>query len=590
MSSGLFRDNNSGQFAIVKDSSKTRADLGDLNVNTLFAQNSIQLYNPDGNTEIKCDNGKAKSSLTISTGEKVSIKTDRDVSINSLTLHEDGKNVDIGGKPISFLVPIGAPNLEKRIEEENVYIQKVEDRSAKDMKLLEDKLQTCLKEINNLRSGLGSISGGGAPDPLIRHDLEVVKSSVSALTKNFDEYKSSNELINMLKDKEQAQTRDEVKKEIKSEIKNVNTEFGKKIEGITKHLNEVKSEVKNEIKNEVKSNTESVNKQLNEVKNEVKCEIKSNIESMLKQLNEVKNEAKSSIEAIIKQMNEVKSEVKSEIISAKKPEEEGKIVELDKKLENIGKELESVKKEVNDNNTTFGDKVREISKLLSTPASSQKIEQLLIPNGNYSDGWIPIPFNIIPLSDNTIGLRSGVAFTPGMKLFVYQGDEVKYFIVVDVDKSFVTIFGGNKYVLDPRVITKSFYSITKAPLNFDIDPLSWTKTYVVKMKKLEVRKGQFYTIATIKVPIGAWNLSYSAYLHAKKEQTIMTTLSTDEKEETIPNATDIEYGCKFIKLSAKENVHFSLEKKMFLILKSDEDDTLDFSEYDIRLNIISNYL
>jgi hypothetical protein len=60
MSSGLFQDKKSGQFALVNDSSKKPTDLGTLNVKTLYASDSIQICNPTGDPEITCNNIKKK--------------------------------------------------------------------------------------------------------------------------------------------------------------------------------------------------------------------------------------------------------------------------------------------------------------------------------------------------------------------------------------------------------------------------------------------------------------------------------------------------------------------------------------------------
>jgi hypothetical protein len=420
------------------------------------------------------------------------MKSDGDICINSLSFHEEDGNIDIGGKPISFSVPIDAPNLIKLIISSQDSIKTLENKHNTEIKVVQNAIDDFAKEVNNLRTILATktitstndSSIPSASETIIRQDIESCKMSINNLAKSLEDMKTSNELISSLGEAREKEEEDNIKK-LQDSLKKLETSI------------ELTSTLKNK-----------------------------EIESLTKRLEDVE-----------------KRETKTIVINADKSERNEK----------------------------------------------QVSSESLFPT-HVSDGWVQMPFTLIPLSENTIGLRSGVNFTRGMKLMVEQSGLIKYFIIVDIDSSLITVFGGNKYVLDLSKVVKSYYSINSTPLNFDADPLDWTKTYTTKLNKVEVKKNEFKTIATIKVPIGAWGLSYNVYVKGKKEQTILSTLSLEETKETIPNSTDIEYGCKLIKLSAKENVRFNLEKKMFLIIKSDEDDVLDFSGYDIKLSIISNYL
>lgn len=497
--SGLFRDNVSGQFALVNDSAKKPTDLGVLNVKKLYASNGIEVFNPTGEPTIACDNRAKDSIFSLSVGDKVNMTSNRDICINNLLLHEDEKNITIGGKSIIFS---SSTNLWEKINEEK-------NERIKLNNLLNEKVLNLERENFDLNTRL-EICEKTKPG-------EKNNSDIAQLIQRVDEYEKK-----ILENGE---------KNIENMIQRVSDCEKKISESITKN-------------NIEKSNTESVVKKIGD------CEKK--ISELI-----TKNNTQKSDTDLIQRISNC----------------ENKIGTISKNMQNI------------ENNVTNCEK---------------KISEMIIPKNNkcvnpqetsnINDGWIKIHSPIIILQGNTIGKKSELHFIKGMKIKINQKGEEKYFIVSDIDDAFVTLYGGNKYNFTGEKIENAWYSYMKAPFGFELDPLIWTKNFTITLDTLPVKKGEFKTIGTINVPIGSWNLSYTIYIRGNKEQTILSTLSINETAETIQNSTDIEYGYKLIKLNARNNVTFKFEQKLYLLIKSDEDDILSFKGYDIKIHMISNYL
>lgn len=119
----------------------------------------------------------------------------------------------------------------------------------------------------------------------------------------------------------------------------------------------------------------------------------------------------------------------------------------------------------------------------------------------------------------------------------------KYFIVTAVaytSSTTITLYGGTDYTLNNEAITSPYYSMSKAPAGFPLDPTKWT--VVVKDTSLRAQaspsSGTWYNLGslTISVPIGCWRISYQVGVHTGRGSvgyvSVHVTLSTGNNTES----------------------------------------------------------
>lgn len=132
----------------------------------------------------------------------------------------------------------------------------------------------------------------------------------------------------------------------------------------------------------------------------------------------------------------------------------------------------------------------------------------------------------------------------GMRIKLTQTTD-KYFIVTAVGAfgggvTLVTVYGGTDYTLANAAITNPYYSTSKAPLGFPLDPTKWTVrvTDATSRSQASPVNGTWYNLGsnTISIPIGAWLVRYQcAPAVAKAAATdfeIYATLSTANNTES----------------------------------------------------------
>ncbi len=127
----------------------------------------------------------------------------------------------------------------------------------------------------------------------------------------------------------------------------------------------------------------------------------------------------------------------------------------------------------------------------------------------------------------------------GMRLRISQATGgTKYFIVVAVTNSVITIYGGTDYSLTNETISSPVFSSAKAPVGFPLSPTKWTVETASSsdFTQSSPTDGTWYNATSLSIPIGSWNVSYYATLYLNKTTpTILdggTTLSTSNNSES----------------------------------------------------------
>lgn len=134
---------------------------------------------------------------------------------------------------------------------------------------------------------------------------------------------------------------------------------------------------------------------------------------------------------------------------------------------------------------------------------------------------------------------------PGDKIWLNQSGS-KYFIVVAITSSTITLYGGTDYVLANAAVTSPYVSHAKSPAGFPLNPDKWTVEVAstsVANQNLPV-SGTWYNIGSlsIAIPIGIWRTEYYAGVSAQvvsaaQAAIVMTTLSTANNTESNPDIT-----------------------------------------------------
>ena len=159
----------------------------------------------------------------------------------------------------------------------------------------------------------------------------------------------------------------------------------------------------------------------------------------------------------------------------------------------------------------------------------------------------------------------------------------KYFIVTNISYSApnttITLYGGTDYTLANAAITSPYYSPTKAPFGFPMDPAKWS---------VRVADGSTYSQATptantwynlgsvsITIPIGSWDVLYQSDQLSDRgggggvASLISATLSTANNSESDSEFT----GDLYVELTGATNRYvggtfFRREPNMILTSKT----------------------
>ncbi|HSW90179.1 MAG TPA: hypothetical protein VLH19_04890 [Patescibacteria group bacterium] len=122
------------------------------------------------------------------------------------------------------------------------------------------------------------------------------------------------------------------------------------------------------------------------------------------------------------------------------------------------------------------------------------------------------PVFVASTSDDLTG-----SVSVGMRLRISQSTGgTKYFIVVAITNSTITIYGGTDYTLNNETISSPVFSSAKAPLGFPLNPNKWTVslTDTSDRNQSSPTNGTWYNLGSLSldIPIGTWHVSYEVEL------------------------------------------------------------------------------
>jgi hypothetical protein len=144
-------------------------------------------------------------------------------------------------------------------------------------------------------------------------------------------------------------------------------------------------------------------------------------------------------------------------------------------------------------------------------------------------------------------------YSTGMKVQLTQSSTTKFFIIVAVSYSSpnttITLYGGTDYTLANAAITNPFWSTSKAPFWFPLDPTKWTvqTTDTTDRTQSSPTTNTWYNLGSVQisVPIGAWNVEYFVCISftptGAQIAYVKSTLSTATNSESDSDFTS-EFG------------------------------------------------
>jgi hypothetical protein len=160
---------------------------------------------------------------------------------------------------------------------------------------------------------------------------------------------------------------------------------------------------------------------------------------------------------------------------------------------------------------------------------------------------------------------SGI-YSPGMKFKMTHNSSTKYFICTAVTGSLVTCYGGTDYILSGSTITNPYFSTSKSPFGFPLNPTKWTVSVSDTTAAYQSSPvgGTWYNLGSISisVPIGIWDVSYgmNAYvaIGSNGGVSIYSTLSTANNSESDVDFTAALYGNNTTQTTARIYVEKTL--------------------------------
>lgn len=167
-----------------------------------------------------------------------------------------------------------------------------------------------------------------------------------------------------------------------------------------------------------------------------------------------------------------------------------------------------------------------------------------------NDGWNLIAEALIYASADspTFVVNTSADLTSkisvGMKLKLTQ-TSVKYFFVVAITSTTITLYGGTDYTLANATISNVYFSSVKAPYGFPLDRAKWTIRFeeaTTSFIQSNPIQNTWYNMYSLVVPIGLWEIGWSGIIAVlsnpnKTAVRVAGTLSTTNNSETNNNLT-----------------------------------------------------
>lgn len=146
--------------------------------------------------------------------------------------------------------------------------------------------------------------------------------------------------------------------------------------------------------------------------------------------------------------------------------------------------------------------------------------------GGSTDGWNPVNATLSYSSSDapnyvlsTGGVDLSNVMPLGARIRLYQTNAFKYGIVVAVNATTITIYGGTDYSIANATITNPYFSVAKAPFGFPLDPAKWSVVLTDSTNRPISRPTMdtlYDTGLSITVPVGMWDFGYTALIRAEK--------------------------------------------------------------------------
>lgn len=134
----------------------------------------------------------------------------------------------------------------------------------------------------------------------------------------------------------------------------------------------------------------------------------------------------------------------------------------------------------------------------------------------------------------------------GMRLRISQATGgTKYFIVVAITNSTITLYGGTDYTLTNETVSSPVFSAEKAPFGFPLNPAKWTQVTTDNQDRSQTSptNGTWYNMGSLslEIPIGVWEVEYFALIDTNKDAAAAVdayvTLSTANNTESDTSMT-----------------------------------------------------
>lgn len=139
----------------------------------------------------------------------------------------------------------------------------------------------------------------------------------------------------------------------------------------------------------------------------------------------------------------------------------------------------------------------------------------------------------------TVPTDATTKYTAGMRVMFTNNSATQYGIVTKVASTALTVYFGTDYSLTNSAITSPYYSSTKAPFGFPLDPAKWTvrTTDTADRTQASPTANTWYNPGSlsVSVPVGAWRLGYQALIYMQPNAAAASpfmTLSTANNTES----------------------------------------------------------
>jgi hypothetical protein len=173
-------------------------------------------------------------------------------------------------------------------------------------------------------------------------------------------------------------------------------------------------------------------------------------------------------------------------------------------------------------------------------------------------GWIPVTETITYVSADVpifvVGTSADMTgkISVGMKIKLTHST-TKYFIVVAISATQITLYGGTDYTLSAGAITNFYYSTWKTPLGFPMQQNKWTVVYTLAPTAVQntPTDAVWYNVGSIQpvIPIGNWRVnvnvrgwSVRTYTSIAHYVTLSTANNTAGAEPFISYAQTVDGG------------------------------------------------